>query len=417
MRKFTLPKAVGCVIPLAVFMSCICIVSPSLTFAQQNSAEQIQLPLGVRREKPKQKPFVEIDDGYMVPYEVSVPIGRSKIEMIPVPGDEFELDVKSKAGNRTITIRVEPFWMAKTETTWEQYRPFMKMTYYFQEYWDEEVRPVKDEDESLSDAVTVPSAIYDPVFVYGKSGGAPDYPATSMTQFSAQQYTKFLSKVHGDFYRLPSRVEWKYACRGIVQSDAKPSQEKQPAELWHAGNSNKRRHSVASKTPNAFGLFDMQGSVSEWVLDAKGYSNRCWQVGGDSSTVIEWPKNRFGLMALGGSFQDPIEKCKPDSAKVCEEDWFEEDPNFPQSPFWMASDIATGIGFRIMRPLNSPQKSDQGKFWNPKSEDVKEAVADHLEYGRGRTNPISNDFTIRVIKGERQKADKENKRNKQKSRK
>lgn len=45
---------------------------------------------------------------------------------------------------------------------------------------------------------------------------------------------------------------------------------------WHAGNSEDESHPVGTKKPNAWGLFDMQGNVREWVADlytANYYSN------------------------------------------------------------------------------------------------------------------------------------------------
>ena len=65
--------------------------------------------------------------------------------------------------------------------------------------------------------------------------------------------------------RLPTEGDWEYAARG----DSAVSRYG-PLEsiAWYDGNSNDRTHTVATKKPNPFGVFDMLGNVWEWVQDS-----------------------------------------------------------------------------------------------------------------------------------------------------
>ena len=76
-------------------------------------------------------------------------------------------------------------------------------------------------------------------------------------------------------YRLPTEVEWEVAARGC-QPGGRCSRERyvlgdQEADLlrvaWVALNSGWRPHPVATRAPNALGLYDMLGNVVEWTWD------------------------------------------------------------------------------------------------------------------------------------------------------
>ena len=66
-----------------------------------------------------------------------------------------------------------------------------------------------------------------------------------------------------------------------------------------------------------------------------------------------------------------------------DEAWKEEDPNLPKSPWWLTTDPARGIGFRLVRPLMAPSEEEKKKFWEIDAEEIGWDVEDRLEEGRG----------------------------------
>ncbi|WP_327118140.1 formylglycine-generating enzyme family protein [Nocardia sp. NBC_01730] len=67
-----------------------------------------------------------------------------------------------------------------------------------------------------------------------------------------------------DGYRLPSEAEWEYACRAGT-SDVRYGDLDEIA--WYRDNSGGAVQDVATKAPNAWGLYDMIGNVWEWCWD------------------------------------------------------------------------------------------------------------------------------------------------------
>ncbi|RKX31001.1 MAG: hypothetical protein DRP22_04380 [Verrucomicrobia bacterium] len=72
-------------------------------------------------------------------------------------------------------------------------------------------------------------------------------------------------------YRLPTEVEWEYACRaGGVVHIPDPGRARSRFLLrcaWYLNNADGAPHRVAEREPNPWGLYDMLGNVWEWTSD------------------------------------------------------------------------------------------------------------------------------------------------------
>jgi formylglycine-generating enzyme required for sulfatase activity len=95
-------------------------------------------------------------------------------------------------------------------------------------------------------------------------------PVEQVSWDDAQEFIKKLNAQNDGYqYRLPSEAEWEYACRAGTTGDY-PGDPNSMA--WYTSNADYKTHPVGQKQANAWGLYDMQGNVSEWVMDYQ-YNN------------------------------------------------------------------------------------------------------------------------------------------------
>ncbi|WP_425397677.1 formylglycine-generating enzyme family protein [Aeoliella sp.] len=316
---------------------------------------------GLVDERPAKGHYVETDRGFMVPYRSTIPGTDVSFEMVPVPGGDYQMTRHGK----TFTVKIEPFWMGKTEVSWAEYQKYMDLTTAFAKFDDQGIRQIDNSNEV--DAITSPSKLYEPSFTFA-SGDDPDQPAVSMTQYAAKQYTKWLSLTTGQFFRLPSEAEWEYACgAGSAENFSFGSELDGLDEYgWFIDNCDYELGTVAEKKPNAWGLFDMHGNAAEWVLDAYEEMDDDPE---DGSTVtveesIAWPVELYPRVLKGGSWQHEAEECTTASRWASDDDeWRINDPNSPLSPWWFASDEGQQVGFRLLRPLVDAPRKEKEKYW------------------------------------------------------
>jgi formylglycine-generating enzyme required for sulfatase activity len=288
-----------------------------------------------------------------------------------------------------VEIELPPFWIGKYEVTWSEYRIFIDLCGIFEKFEDLEIRQVTEDNQV--DAISAPSKLYDSSFTFS-SGEDPRQPAVSMSQYAAKQYTKWLSLLTQQFFRLPSEAEWEYACRaGSTTAYCFGDSEDQLGDYaWFYENSDDKTQPVGLKKPNAWGIHDMHGNASEWVLDAfdpEWYEQLAQQdVPVTAGNAVDWPTKLFPRVLRGGSwYLDPVD-CRSAARRPSDDDQLRTlDPNVPKSPWWFASDDSQDIGMRIIRPLNPPADEERGRYWDADVEKIRRAVkACIVQDGRGR---------------------------------
>jgi formylglycine-generating enzyme required for sulfatase activity len=239
------------------------------------------------------------------PYVDSIPGSVATFEMVPVPGGEVTLPTPN--GNRVIAVR--PFWIGRTELTWDAYDPFA-------------FGPGSGASRGSPEAVLRPSRPYGaPDYGYGHKG----FPAISIAREAADAYCRWLSEKTGKRYRLPTEAEWEHAAR-LASGGRVLDAAALDSLAWHAGSSGSRSHAVAQKRADALGLHDLFGNVAEWVVTV------------DSTAVTR-----------GGSWRDAASAVGPNAREVQDESWNERDPQIPKSKWWLSD--GPFVGFRIVREM------------------------------------------------------------------
>lgn len=100
------------------------------------------------------------------------------------------------------------------------------------------------------------------------SGSA--FPVESVSWNAVQEFLARLGGESGAPARLPTEAEWEYACRAGSTGAATVD----PEQVWSAALNLSSPQPVRTRKPNAWGLYDMQGNVAEWVEDTYGRFRR-----------------------------------------------------------------------------------------------------------------------------------------------
>lgn len=360
--------------------------SPSLLAVVFQAAFAICGPRAQDAPKPA-------DAATMEPLTIAVPGTKFEIVMEPIKvgtkgfPSSFRMGSPDAEKGRNadegpqFEVEMDPFWIGRFEITWDIYNEFR---HDYATMGGKALRADEASKSAWADAVSLPTPLYeqDAAPILAGMGTAGGYPVADVTQFAARQFTKWLSKKTGRFFRLPTEAEWEYAARGGTTTAYSFGDD--PDALgdyaWYFDNSAYEDASkghpdfgagyrkVGQKKPNPYGLFDMHGNVAEWVLDqyvpdayaALAGKKVNWR------DAIRWPTDVFPCVVRGGSWEAEAGGCRAAARLASSAKWQKRDPQLPKSIWWFTDGFH--VGFRIVSPLNAPSDDEKLRCWESADE-------------------------------------------------
>ncbi|TFH20822.1 MAG: hypothetical protein E4H10_16185, partial [Bacteroidia bacterium] len=292
-------------------------------------------------------------------------------EMMAIPGGSFQMGSPEDEPFRNSDegpvreVKVDPFFMAKIEVSWDEYLTFFKQTGAQGKTTDTYLNV----DKADVDAISGPTPPY----------GAPDQgwgkgkmPSMSMTHDAAEVYCQWLSEITGRTYRLPTEAEWEYAARGgsagpyYFEGDPKRFVKQGVRNklfgvdttginsyVAYMENSGARSVPPETKMENPFGLVNMLGNVAEFCSD--WYAEDAYSQYSDGVLINpRGPAVGEEHVIRGGSFRDGAEKVRSASRDYTRSvAWLKTDPQIPKSVWWYSD--CFHVGFRVVCDYNETE--------------------------------------------------------------
>ncbi len=346
----------------------VCVVAGVLTAGSLTKAD----------ETPDAQQAAAAKAGDAKPFTQSTPGTDLSFQMVPVPGGSFKMGSPTSEDDRKddegpqVEVEVEPFYMGAHEVTWAEYDRFLQ-NYHRLGGLPAEERPAIPADK-MADAVTYPTPMYEleagpKLDAMGRGG---KYPAVIMSHYAAKQYTKWLSKKTGRFYRLPTEAEWEYACRAGTTTAYYFGNDgdKVGDHGWFIDNSENEEgepayREVGQKKPNPWGLYDMHGNVAEWCIDEysadwyKKFAGKKVK----ANDFIHWANTptQHPRVIRGGGWDSEAADLRSAARLGSDRNMNKKDPQEPKSPHWLTEGF--WIGFRVVSPVKRPSEAEMRKYW------------------------------------------------------
>jgi formylglycine-generating enzyme required for sulfatase activity len=241
----------------------------TLVFPEKIQNKKIMKPLGLKFKSLDNFPFSEETAKEVQntlakllnrKVEETIDLGNDiKLEMILIPSGRFLMgNLKSVENPQHAVTLTKPFYIGKYEVTQEQWEAVM------------------GNNPSLTKGAKL--------------------PVNWVSWNDCQEFIKKLNSKTGGGYRLPTEAEWEYTCRAGTTTVYWFGDKITPEDANYGGK--KGYVEVGSYKPNAFGIYDMCGNVSEWCEDWNGSYKGVAEIDPIGKDTLN------GCTIRGGSFND-----------------------------------------------------------------------------------------------------------------
>jgi formylglycine-generating enzyme required for sulfatase activity len=157
------------------------------------------------------------------------------------------------------------------------------------------------------------------------------HPVEQVSWNDCQKFAaKLQEKLPGQTFRLPTEAEWEYACRAGTTTEYSfgDAETALGGYAWYKDNSGGATHPVGLMKPNAWGLYDMHGSV--WELCADWHD----AYPGTAESDPQGPPTGKKRAARGGSWGGDAGSCRS-----------------ALRTFGFSHDIGNCTGFRLVKTV------------------------------------------------------------------